>query len=311
MEQAFLTREERLKRRAKAKKVRKIISLVFICFVGIFVIILSVSALERLLNWNGIEVVTAKHGVLEETVQKKSVVVRKESVLTLPESGSIKYLVDEGSRVQSGAMLVKIESAEINRTSKDVNYKQYAPLAGTVFLKADGLESVLTPDSLETLNLNSVYAKVSKGTMEGQKETGQSAIRIVDNLSPAYLCFPSSDLSFMKGDSLLFRIPGSEDVFSGSLARSANKIMAARIVPVPNELMQSRLCTIEVIKRRAGGLVVPSSSLVKKNKASGVYGVFGSEMRWLEVEVKGVFGENAVVTGVKTGQEVVANPENL
>lgn len=307
----ILPRQERLKRREKAKKVRKIIFSVFVSFVGVFVIIWTVGTLERLLNWNSIELVPVKQGVLEDCLKKESVIIRKESVLSVPKTRSIKYLVEEGERVHAGALLLKIQSAEINRTSKNSTYHLYAPSAGTVSKKTDGLENVLTPVSIRSLNLESVYDKVTKGALAGKKGSGEPAIKIVDNLSPAYLCFPAAGLNLKDGGTLLFRISGSQELCAGRVTSADNNMLVAKVVPVPKEMIVDRLCTIEVITKRADGLVVPASSLVKKKNASGLYAVSAGKMRWVEVKVLGIFNGKAVVNGVNPGQEIVANPENI
>lgn len=311
MENELLPRKERMERRARGKKARKRIYGFFACFVGICVILWTVGTMERVLNWHGMDLVAVKHGVLEDTVDKKAVVLRREVVLSVPGSKSVKYLVEEGTRVQAGAMLLKVQSPEINRTSQDSYYKLYSPFAGVVSKKADGFESVLTPSGIKSLNLKLVYDKVCKGTMEGKEKKGEAVVRIVDNLSPAYLCFPSSGLSLKKGAGVLFRIPGSQELFSGIVSQVDGSTMLAEIVPVPNELLTDRVCNIELVTRREEGIVVPVSSLVRKNNISGLYAVSSGEIRWIEVKVKGIFKEKAVVTGVNLGQEIVSNPETI
>lgn len=311
MEETLYPRQERLRRQAKGKKIRRRILTVFACIVGVFTIVWTVSTLERLFNWNSMELVSVKHEVLEETVQKEAIVVRKEVVLTVPNSKSAKYLVEDNSRVHVGELLLKIPSAEISRTGGDSVYQLYTPLSGTVSKKFDGLESVLSPASIESLNLESVYEKVCNGTMKGRSQQGEAAVRIVDNLSPALLCFPHSGLKLEAGGSVLLRIGDSEELLSATVSNIAGAIAVIRIAPVPNDLIQDRVCKIEVVTRRKKGMVVPASSLVKKDEVSGVYAVTAGKMRWTEVEVEGIFEEKAVVKGVSLGQEVVANPETI
>lgn len=311
MELELQLRRERLTRQAKAKKIRKTMLTGFACVVGIFIIVLTVSTLERLINWHSMELVSVKPGVLEETVKKKSVVVRKERVLTVPNSKSVKYLVEENSRVHVGELLLKIPSAEVQRTSSNSDFKLYAPSAGTVFRKFDGLESVLTPQALQSLNLKSMYDKVCSGTMKGGTQEGEPAIRIVDNLSPVFLCFPHAGLSLKEGAGLQFRVSGSPELFWGTVVDIAGSMVVIKAAPVPKKLMLDRLSTIEVITRRQEGMVVPASSLVKKKGTPGVFAVTAGKMVWTKVTVKGIFDENAVVTGVEVGQEVVANPETI
>jgi len=311
MEQSLHSRQKRLRRQAKGKTIRRRILTVFACIVGVCTIVWTVGTLERLLNWNSIQLVSVIQGIEEETVPKEAVVVRKEVVLTVPHSNSVKYVVEDYSRVHVGELLLKIPSAEISRSQGDSVYTLYAPLAGTVSKKCDGLESVLTPAQLQSLNLESVYKKVCDGTMKGGDQQGEAVIRIVDNLSPAFLCFPRSGLKLETGGRVLLRIPDSKELFSATVSDIAGSMAVAKITPIPSQLIKDRVCRIEVVTKREKGMIIPASSLVKKNGTSGVYAVTAGKMRWTEVEVKGVFGEKAVVDGVSLGQEVVANPETI
>jgi putative membrane fusion protein len=311
MEQELLSRRERLKRREKAQRVRRKVFIVFALIVGVFVLIWTVGTVQRLINWNRMELVSVRQGVLEETVMKKSVVIRKETVLTVPQSASIKYVVEDNSRVRVGALLLKIPSAEVNRTSQDSDYSMYAPVAGTVSKKFDGLESVLTPSTLDSLDLESVYDKVVEGTFTGKAPEGEPAIRIVDNLSPAYICFPKDGVTLEEEGSARLRIPGSNQIISGKVAKISGSIAVVRVAPVPNRMIGERICDIEVINRRAEGMIVPSSSLVEEDGTKGLYSVSAGKMRFTETEILGIFGAQAVVRGLKPGQEIVVNPETI
>ncbi len=311
MEQEPRPRQERMKRREDAKRIRRKIFVVFAIIVGIFVLILTVSTVSRLINWNRMDLVSVRIDVLEETVDRESVVIRKETVRTVPLSGSVKYLVEENDRVRVGAPLLKIPSAEVNRTSQDANHTIYASVAGTVSKECDGLESVLTPATLESLDLESVYDKVIQGTFTGKQEEGEPAIKIVDNLSPVYLCFPREGIELEEGGRVRVRVPGSKEILTGTVAKMSGSIAVAKVAPIPNEMIAKRICHIDVIKRRAEGMVVPVSSLVEEDGVTGVYAVIAGKMRFTEVEVVGVFETRAVVKGLALGQEVVSNPETI
>lgn len=307
----LVPRRERLKRRARANRVRKVVFSVFSCFVAIFVIIWTVRTAERLINWHSMQLVPVSYGVLEDITEKKAVVIRKEIVFSVPQPENVKFLVRETERVHAGAMVFKINSPEIQRTEKITSYKMYAPCSGTFSLKVDGLESVLNPGSFMSLDLDSVYEKVTKGTMEGQRDHGKSAIKIVDNLSPAYLCFPGSEMKLKKNSDILFRISGSKELFSGQIINEPQDITIISLPGVPKELIGERVSTIRLITRRKYGLIVPTSSLVKKDGETGLYAISGNNVHWIKVTVEGVFKKNAVVEGVKLGQEIVANPETI
>jgi len=306
----LLPRQERIKRREKAQKFKKVIFSCFSCIVGIFVIIWVVSSMERLLNWNTMELVPVKYGVLEDTTSRKSVIIRTESPLSVPQQENVRYEVEEGQRVHAGALLLSVETPEIIRSGQRAAHRLYAPHAGTVSMEIDGLESVLTPGTIFSLNLQSAYKKVVDGTMAGDGQK-MAAIKIVDNLSPVYFCFPGSGLSLQQGSSVLFRLSGGEKTYKGTIVRESGEMLVARLGSVPKELLGDRLRNIELITRRKEGLIVPSSSLSEKDGETGLYFVSGRSVQWTEVSVEGIFEKDAVVSGVKIGQEVVANPETI
>ena len=307
----IITRQERLKRRNKANRKRKTIFTLFVCLVAIFVIIWISGSVKGLVNWHTMQLVPATYGVLEDATEKEAVIIRKESSFTVPQPENVEFMVKEAERVHTGELLFKINSSAIDRTGKGTDYKLYAPCAGTVSMKVDGLETVLTPGNIFSLNLQSVYDEVTKGTMEGQGEKGKSAVKIVDNLSPVYLCFPDPKLELKKDSQVRFRVPGSQELFSGKIMNEPRDIVVARIASVPKELVVKRVCSIQVITRRESGLIVPTTSLVEKDGETGLYAVSGKNVHWTVVSVKGVFKEKAVVNGIDPGQEIVANPETI
>lgn len=306
----LLPRQERIKRREKAQKFKKVIFSCFSCLVGIFVIIWLVSSMERLLNWNSMELVPVKYGVLEDTTTRKSVVIRTESPLSVPQSANVRYEVKEAQRVRTGALLLRVETLESTRNGQRASHKLYAPCAGTVSMKTDGLESVLTPGNIFSLDLQSVYQKVVDGTIAGDEEK-ITAIKVVDNLSPVYFCFPGSGLSLQQGSNILFRLSGGEKTYKGTIVRESGEMLVARLGSVPKELIGDRLHNIEIITRRKEGMIVPSSSLSEKDGETGLYSVSGRSVQWTEVNVEEIFEKEAVVSGVKMGQEIVANPESI
>ena len=301
-------RQERLRKQRYVRRFKKRLIVFAGLAAAVYVLFWAITTFQEIIDWNVPEVSLAYEGTAEEACQVEAVVIRDEKAVTVPYNGTLNYRVGEGDRVAEGALLMVVEAEGVSRGTESPEYAFYSPMAGTVSLTVDGLEGSLTPDSLETLELKAVYKKGTAGSSTKLRE--KAAVKIVDNLSPVFLCFPCSELNLKKGDHVFMEFEGGSRVFGGEVSKDAGGFNLIKVSPTPDPLVVPREVTAKIISRRERGIVVPSSSLVKKEDAFGVYEISGSKTRWVEIKVKGLFSDKAVVEGISSGTEIVANPNS-
>jgi len=303
-----IARSCRLKKRAQQNKFNKII-ITGIVFLLIFsAMYWAVKSFEELLNMDKVKAAVVKEGILEEKDTVEAVAIRREKIISIPYYGKVSYKCSEGKRVRWGSLLLEIEAEGVSQDVEKPRYSFYSPMAGIVSFKTDGLEEVLTPGNLETLSLEDIYKKAVSRSVPKDK-TNKPALKVVDNLSPVYLCFPAGATEFNSNSEVLIRLTGDDKLYRGEFIKSAGDFVLVKLQQTPAALIEERVYKIDIVKRREKGAIVPVSSLCKKDERYGIFQVSGNEIRWVEVRIKGIFEDRAVVNGIEPGKEIVVNPE--
>ncbi|NLK00649.1 MAG: hypothetical protein GX318_05360 [Clostridia bacterium] len=254
-------------------------------------------------------------GTLEEVYEREALIIKDEEIVRIPYKGEVNHRAAEGERVKQGSVLMEItvEGASGHHMERPV-YSYYAPISGVISYEVDGYEATLTPQSIGSLNLQSVYESVGKGGPTKAADHGGINVKIIDNLKPAYLCFSKNDmdLSRLKDiDKPVLRVRHEGDIHDGRVVKESEQMILLRLDHPPSGLIKKRKCVVEIISRREKGVIVPTSSLLKTGEDYGLYRISGSGPRRVQVEVKGIFDELAVVQGIESGTEIISNPRIL
>lgn len=254
-----------------------------------------------------VRVVEAKPGRLETTVSGQAVVLWDEWVLTAPVAGMVRLRVREGERVRTGTPVCLVDGHEV-----------VSPAPGVVSLVTDGTEGHLrfgsgtSPAAPQVLGLKPRPHQLRDGEAVA---VGQALARVVDT-SRMRLCLvlPPAEVAQLANRSrVLVRLPGGREIAMRPEAHHPGDDRTyGTIVLASNEwieeLLRVRVITVEVIKERASGLLIPRRALVEREGQPGVFVVKKTLAQWVKVEVRGEKDSLVAVEGIPEGSQVITNP---
>lgn len=250
--------------------------------------------------------------VAKDLLIEKALVVRDEIVLFAPQSGTIKRLVPEGQRVAEGEVIAQIQSAYGG--SQPVK----AVRAGVVSYHTDGMESLLTPETVETLNLSDLkitfhgLKEVPEGSMV---EKGEPIAKIVDNLQPyqLWLEFDVDNLASFPPAGKSIKIQLDEIQCLGKVIKvTARGVVAEALLELyREEFLLARELKLNLILESKKGLKIPNEALVVIDDSPGVYKKTATGSRWVPVTIEFQNEEYSIVTGLARGDQVITNPRLL
>ncbi|NLL17760.1 MAG: hypothetical protein GX262_01905 [Clostridia bacterium] len=257
------------------------------------------------------------HEVETGTVEKdlpvdKALVIRDETVLFAPQTGTLKRVVPEGQRVAEGETVALIQSA----------YGGSQPIravrAGVVSYYTDGMEHVLRPEAVETLNLadvemaSQVLGEAAEGVMVDKR---QAVAKIVDNLQPylVWMAFDVEHLDSFPPEGRTVNIHFDETLCKGKVIKvAARGVVAEALLELPREeLLLARELSLKVVLESKKGLKIPNEALLSIDDNPGVYKKTTTGSRWVPVTIEFQNEEYSIVKGLARGDRIVTNPRLL
>jgi len=177
----------------------------------------------------------------------------------------------------------------------NVNKSVYtSPADGMFSPGVDNFDQLLNPDIAMTLKPGE-YKKIYKTDVEAQKEVKKDApfAKIINNFEWYLVAsFPESEISDLKtGSNVKLRVKSiSDSEVSGSVVYISEKEGRERVLVIKSTKYVEGIYTadkveFDIVKRSYRGIKIPTSSIIKKDKAEGVYAVKGGVYRFVQVNI--------------------------
>ncbi|MHB1043671.1 MAG: HlyD family efflux transporter periplasmic adaptor subunit [Eubacteriales bacterium] len=287
-----------------------------------FIPLLVVITTMLLLNfaWRAVAVKLAGVDVLSrqeasQSVSLEGVLIKEEFPARAPATGQVKFISQEGRRVEVGAPVAQVTVASSD--AGGLIQVLAAPSAGVFCTHIDGLEGLLRPDNLGVLDLPGAEKSGDKKAYVqtgARVEKGQTVFKIIDNLTPVVFHCVNARLPAE------LAVEGRE--FEGKWENSPLQVKIDRILEkegrrdifflitsCPDALLHNRQVKISLVTGKLGGLIVPRTALVEREGATGLYLAVKKRARWVPVRVEGEVAGKAVVSGnIEEGSRYVSNP---
>jgi len=260
---------------------------------------------------------TAQWKVLEQSAPEVVVMVREEKLIAAPADGEFEPIVLEGEKVAVGRTIGYVKTRAATDKVDSVKIQVKAPMAGLVSYHPDGLEDILKPDLLNSLDIEKISDLLTEKKETAfnytQVEEGKAFCKIVDNLVNPFLYMQYSYEAvgtIEKGQEMLIRFP--DGITTRATIRDVKKgknklVIMAEVLGAPDLDMEKRFITVDVISDHYEGVVIATEALVKEDGEDGVFISKKGICTWIKVEVKGYVGEEAVVTGLDVGSQYIVN----
>ena len=209
---------------------------------------------------------------------------------------------------------LKSEKKSMENLYKNSTDAVFASKAGIVAYSLDGFEMILTPENgmkLTTRKIQDLSSQLKKAGYEKNKEKLTKGIRVVNNFE----WYGGFLLPEEKAKTIKVNEKHNIVLDDGSIIKSyilyispAEKGLCAvfvRINDSANDYWKERLISGEFIIKNHDGFIVPTKSIVTKEKTTGIYIVRKGTVRFVPIIVLNTEDEKAVVENVKTEEEIV------
>lgn len=277
-------------------------------FSGLLIILIASSlgwVYRANLMGNSLEVETAQVGSIDHFVEVKAIFANEEYVIQAPTSGKVEFLGKEGQRFRRGEAVARIypEGASPGTNLSRQPVQVSLPKGGLFFHEVDGLESVLTPQSLLQMDLTKILEQ--QGNQQAQNEliqAGNSLGKIVNNLIPTEAFVevqPTAELAV--GKTIKFNLKGQ--VERAKILRKSDNPQGV-VVQFEQYLEGTETTRIQevnwIARPSVSGVIIPKSALFTKGEELGVYVVKEGIFQFRKVNV---LDENETLVCVETSKD--------
>lgn len=238
----------------------------------IFVILYAVIYVVPQVSGIFVETYTAEYGILEESQESSYIAVRDEKLYVSDNSGTVKRVASQGSLMRRNTHI-----ADVGGT------KYYSQKRGLVSYYYDGLESVYTPDNMQTItekNLElSDEEKQSyevKGCSEGSVESGSPIFKVVDNKDWYLVCWidAAEAESWNEGSSITVEFEDKVRI-KMEISQKNGQGQKTQLILSCNRYYEKsdriRMGSCRLIKTGKSGIILETDSITEKDGQKGVY----------------------------------------
>lgn len=301
---------------------------VVVIIMAILLIWVAGSAIYTKINHSLVETVVIESETRDLKVQGYGYIYAETELIKVQHDGTYEPRAEQGERVAKKQLI-----ADLLYTS-DKNEKKYkkeylAPIAGIVNYAIDGYESVDDPDTIEGLDLKSIYeddkskAKESFGKRDVTRGTVCAAV--IDNLKPVVLYFSFSDKNnhvIKKADEVIrIRFPDTGDdvrayVLSVDKDKNGKSWARLNLGPMSDMFLLERVVQAEAYKREQGVLKLDQATLVMKTgqsgrKIPGIYTLDNGMVKWQRVHVTHKTKNKVTCDILPKGTTIITTPERV
>lgn len=268
-------------------------------------------------NWmtRSLEVEPARIGSIDHYITVKAIFANEENVIQSPASGKVEFLGKEGQRFRRGETVAQIhpEGVAPGTNANQQLTKVNIPIGGLFFQKIDGLESVLTPNSLMEMDLAKVLEQ--KESPQAQNEIVQAGAplgKVVNNLIPtvAFIEIQATE-KLSVGKTIKFNLKGQS--VSGKILRKSDhpQGIVVRFNQYLEGTVNERVQEVNWVERPSeNGVVIPKSALFTKGEELGVYVVLEGIFQFHKINVRDENDNFVCVENLPQGIPVVKNPRS-
>lgn len=278
------------------KKVMVLISFLVLVFCFLLIMI------QR----NGPEVITTRWGRLADDFDGQGLLVRKEQVVYAPFAGVVRILAEEGARYRPGEPILELEGSNGQKVF-------YSRDDGVISYQMDGLETTLQPIILENFQQDyRDFRGKAFHIQDGDKvNAGRPLYKLVDNYQLYLLVEAPKDQVFRYrvNERVWANMDGVESIGYVRKILDYRNLFVIELERFPTELLNKRWVDLNILTDAETGVIVPIKSIAIKDGQMGVYLVEKDQVYFEPVKELGHNQEEMVITKVRRGVDILADPE--
>ncbi|MDR1603895.1 MAG: hypothetical protein LBS10_03770 [Gracilibacteraceae bacterium] len=272
----------------------------------------------------GLTYTEAREGYVTHDETAPAIFARTETVLYAAGSGSLSFIVPDGTRAQKGEAVVRIDDRE-----------SQAPVAGLISSHLDGLEEILIPTALLEDDLGELFTRcggeaeavfsgrpgsaapepvgpeaASGGEARTYVRAGDAAAKIVNNLQPVWAYIATGDTQgILKGDKLSISVDGTLRSCTVERVAGPGRGLVVSFPQYISTVTNTRLKQVQWQKQAPRyGVVVPAEALFARGEEVGIYVVESGIINFRRVKVLDRNETLVCVDNLPAGYYVVTSP---
>lgn len=263
--------------------------------IGIAVVWWGVRFLANRIVARVIEIEQVQWGKLEEVEPVEAWTLRREKLLPVPAGAQLEPVVADGQRVRRGELIARLKQGQLDGAAGAADLTVRAPEPGQVCYHVDGLESVLLPELIETMEPDRLWEALQQELERDKAPPG--GVKLVDNLqNPAFLLHLDFPVNWQAGKTVL-KLKGREISLLVKKIRVRDDQTWAILTALNDtgELAHARKNNLELVEKTYRGYLVPAAALTENAGRQGLYIVYKEIAYFRPVKVKGRVGDLAAV----------------
>ncbi|AFM42623.1 hypothetical protein Desaci_3742 [Desulfosporosinus acidiphilus SJ4] len=248
----------------------------------------------------------AQSGTITHERKIPAIFANQEQPVAAPISGTIQFVGNDGQRFRRGETVATVQQ---NGTKQGLA----AAMGGLFFHQTDGLETIITSDSIMSMDLEKLVTQTSKVKIPGQTvQAGEIVGKMVNNLLPTMAFLQLQSIDNLTVGKTLRLITGNQTM-DAVIMRKSEKPMGV-IVQFPHYVDGSASERKQEITwsyaPQTSGVLVPKSALWKQGEEIGLFVVNDGVVHFKKVKVLDENDQQACVDSLPVGIPVVTNPRD-
>jgi len=267
------------------------------------------------LTYGTIKFAVAKTGTITHERKVTATFANEEVAIAAPQSGKIQFVGEDGQRFRRGEVVATLqpEGAAPGTTQEYATQAIFASMGGLFFHQSDGLESIMTSENLNSMDLTKLLAQSVKVKTAGTTvQAGEVVGKMVNNLIPtqAFLELASID-GLAVGKTL--RLTAGNQTLSVKILRKSDQPEGV-VVQFPHYVDGSATLRRQdvswVYLPPTNGVIVPRSALWTQGEELGVFLWSEGVVHFKKVKVLDQDDSQVCIENLPSGIPVVITPRD-
>ena len=262
-----------------------------------------------------IKFAAAKTGTITHERKVAATFVNEEIAIAAPQSGKIQFVGEDGQRFRRGEVVATLqpEGAAPGTKQEYATQAIFVSMGGLFFHQSDGLESIMTSENLNSMDLTKLLVQPAKDKTAGATvQAGEIVGKMVNNLIPtqAFLELASID-GLAVGKTL--RLTAENQTLSVKILRKSDQPEGV-VVQFPHYVDGSATLRHQdvswVYLPPTSGILVPRSALWTQGEELGVFLWSEGVVHFKKVKVLDQDDNQVCIENLPSGIPVVITPRD-
>ncbi|MDR3543542.1 MAG: HlyD family efflux transporter periplasmic adaptor subunit [Desulfosporosinus sp.] len=289
------------------------------CFWALVFIVLSGGILwsyRASLTNRSIKFAVAQTGTINHERRVAATFANEEIAITAPQSGKIQFVGEDGQRFRRGEVVATLQpegAAPGTKLTSGQNQTILATMGGLFFYQSDGLESIMTSENLNSMDLAKLLAQTANVKKVGATvQAGEVVGKMVNNLIPTQAFIELESIDGLTIGKTLRLIVGNQTLNVKILRKSEQPKGVVIQFPhyVDGSAAQRRQDVTWVYLPSTSGVLVPKSALCTQGEELGIFLWSEGVIHFKKVKVLDQDDSQVCIENLPSGIPVVITPRD-